>query len=274
MVESIKEVRLPTASLPHRCKGPTDMWEGKLQTAGTTAVRAAQSKRGHWGNKWNVMKHNGWKAPANLSSGSFSISYNCRSCTFYVSGEQKRRRICGTLQWLDVRLFILRQKSKFSSGFGRSYSDVPVRLWCKAQCFITSDCSLERFPIRSHSHPLHFPPFLNLAKRESNSCRQALLCLCFIFNIIEMNLKAMCALRLGFQDAFPHYPLQNGTCCRTPRRLAALRAARGKQCGDADGFSKRLFRTHFIALIARKSPSRFYLRMRRAFPNCATFLWR
>lgn len=82
----------------------------------------------------------------------------------------------------------------------------------------------------------------------------------------------MCALRLGFLDAFPHYPLQNGTCCRTPHRVATLLAARGKQCWDADGFSEqRLFRTYFTALIARKSPSCFYLRMRRAFQNCATF---
>lgn len=84
------------------------------------------------------------------------------------------------------------------------------------------------------------PPFLNLAKRESNSCRQSLLFRCFIFHIIAMNLKAMCAPRLGSLDAFPHYPLPNGTCCRTPRRVATLLAARGKQCWDADGFSKRL----------------------------------
>lgn len=128
------------------------------------------------------------------------------------------------------------------------------------------------FPRPQAQSPSSLPPFLNLAKRESNSCRQPLLSLRFSFIIIAMSLKAMCALRLGFLDAFPHYPLQNGTCCRTPRRVATLRAARGKQCWDAGGFSEqRLFRTYFTALIARKSPSCFYLRMRRAFPNCATF---
>lgn len=193
------------------------------------------------------------EAPLLESTGKSQLPFlqhfaNCRSGTFYVAANKKTM---DSHYSADVRVFISRHKSKTSpSSFGCSY----LMSWHSSSenvlhCMM-SDCSTNYSSICSHSCP--FNPKLLQQHHESPISKaccariERLLPVSFESQsgikapsqhyIIEMILKAMCPLWLGFLDAFPHYLPRNGTCCCTPSRIDALLAAWAKQCWAADGF--------------------------------------
>lgn len=122
---------------------------------------------------------------------------------FFCLGKQKRRWICWNSAVVGRKIIYLEWQVII-----KVFLWVWVLLWC-----LNATLTASHFTHPSSHSPSLRSPCLNFAKRGSNSCR--LLSLCFILNIIAMNLKAL--LR-SFLDALPHYLPQNGTCCRTPRR--------------------------------------------------------
>lgn len=142
---------------------------------------------------------------------------------FFVSGKQRRRWICGTLQWLDVRLFILscKSSSQFSSGLG-SFT-------LKSQCHF-ENISVHPSVSKSRQEGIKQLPSVSFVPPPPPPTPR------LIFNITAMNLNA---LPHSFPDALPRYLLQSGT--RPPRRVPPPLSSQlaensaGMQTGSASG---------------------------------------